>query len=759
MTGEHLKSWPDPAVEGLRTRRQAAQEQTALDDSKAPTQKNKKQPNTTATPKPANATANANTKGKTKAKAKKDAKAASQGSKKDAQSNVQGKQKLAGKGGKTKAPAKTVPVLDADSDGDHVAEAALDSDGEPGGDPKRKHDNKSDDESGDNGGNESGDKGSDESGDDTDKTANTDGGDDDKKTDAAPPKATLEDQTVNDKWKELDFDLTFLDDDLLAAALEAGEEDDDKEGEESAPGPLSNALKSIWQRFLGRAAEFVQFFAKAARKAETIIWGMFGEWFKLTRNPNIYNMWVKQWSLLNEKEAGESKRDYHRRYVDAYHEKVDCMTPKEKHELRVELLNWLHSYEKECAHEAEQQGVGFKNVVDGKRAMIRTAQTVARKNNCVVWGVIAPLNLSDAKMISSGGSFSSHEGMTDALKELGVNADGLCGDISAIFGAKRIANRLVGNYSDEALTTIANKPEKDRRYYLRLVLLAIYNQALPIPTDKLDWKGNASMCVRRGMWFDKWPAGVSPPDVIGDNKYNEPEHNMLMSAAYKTMRKEPNYPHIEVKKYTDEELSWRRSDWKRWCALPVYRDTDGKVLIAIRDVMPSQEEDMKLKGRVSRKRFTGPTGNENVPLDAAASTTTGAKRPRRSEEEYKALLVGGGNPEYWQTTAPPVKRRRGPRPGYEHVEEMVSHQASVVVMALIPHAKNVDEIESESSSTASDVHAGGICTAAADDGRALANMNWQQQQQQQQQQQLPPISEWIADGQGGFMNPFGNGNC
>ncbi|KZV99880.1 hypothetical protein EXIGLDRAFT_800070 [Exidia glandulosa HHB12029] len=626
---------------------------------------------------------------------------------------------------------------------------------------------------------------------------------DDKKNDdagessAEDNNSALEDPTANEKWKQLDFDLTFLDEDLLAAALESA--DDAVEG--SVPGPLPAALDAIWQRFLSRAGDFVTAFSSVSRKMPDVLWGMFGEYFKLTRNPNIYNMWVKQWSLLNPMDEGESKRDYHRRYVDAYHEKVGAMTPAEKQELRIELLKWLHDYEKECADEAKAQGVGFKGMLDGKRAMVRAAQTVARQTNCVVWGVLVPQDVSDAKMVASGGSFSSHDGITAVMKEYGVNTDDLCGTISSIFGAKRVADRLVNNWTDEALAVISNKPEKDRRYWLRRLLLAIQNRALPIPSDKLDWKGNASCCIRRKIWYDFWPVGVDPPDVVGDNKYLEHEHNKLMEAGYKTMRNEPGYPHIQVKAFTDEQLSWRRTDWKRWCALPVYCDAAGKVLITVGDVMPDEETDIKLKGRVSRKRFTGPGG---APDEDKAKT---AKR-RRSEEDYNTLLIGGGSEEFWEPKPPPPKRPMAPRPGYEHVEEMdVDEVRSPSIgpsersQSVLPGAPSISleslqeqlitaqrqQFQQQQQMTAALqqlLHGAAQPAQMAQlaqmaQATQMPNINWslpplipvapmptqqqqrpqqqqQQQRAQQQQPQLPPIQEWMTDGQGGFL-PF-NGN-
>lgn len=74
---------------------------------------------------------------------------------------------------------------------------------------------------------------------------------------------------------------------------------------------------------------------------------------------------------------------------------------------------------------------------------------------------------------------------------------------------------------------------------------------MKVPCDTLKWKGNASICVKRGCWYDNWPVGIDPPDVIGDNKYVETDNDTLTEAAYKTLRKEPGFAHIEVKFYSD----------------------------------------------------------------------------------------------------------------------------------------------------------------------------------------------------------------
>lgn len=72
----------------------------------------------------------------------------------------------------------------------------------------------------------------------------------------------------------------------------------------TTPGPLPANLQKIWDGFLESAANFVIKFSGASRKTTEVLWRMVGEAFKLTRNPNIYNMWVKKWSLLNGMEEG-----------------------------------------------------------------------------------------------------------------------------------------------------------------------------------------------------------------------------------------------------------------------------------------------------------------------------------------------------------------------------------------------------------------------------------------------------------------------
>ncbi|KZV96833.1 hypothetical protein EXIGLDRAFT_747481 [Exidia glandulosa HHB12029] len=589
---------------------------------------------------------------------------------------------------------------------------------------------------------------------------------------------------------DLDFDLSFLDDDLLAAALGGSDDEEDA----SVPGPLPAALQAIWDQFLSACANFVVKFSGASRKTTQILWNMLGEEFKLTRNPNIYNMWVKKWSLLNGMEEGESKHDYHRRYVDAYHEAMDDMSAEDKKKTRIELLDWLRSYEKECAKEAERRGSAFKGVLDTKQAITRTSQQLARKNNVVIWGVVVPLKHGDAKSIASGGSFCSHDGMTTVMKELGVNVDDLCGDIAVGFGAKYLANRLLNDWSDEALYQILKKVVGDRRFYLRRVLLAIWNVGLKVETDNLTWKGNASVCVKRGVWYDKWPRGIDPPDIIGDNKYSESDHNTLMEAAYKTMRKEPGHDHIEIKPYTEEELSWRRKDWKRWCALPVYRDTDGKILIRVGDVMPSEEMDVKLKGRIPRMRVTeaktttasddkNDDDNDTLIAHVEKPTLRNQKRPRRSDEEYSQLLEGGGTDGYWDVAEPVLKRRAVKYPGYEEVAEMdvdevrepsvgpssraQSAQPGLTIEALQQQmiaAQRQQMFQSQQMMAGlmqQLVGRGALPGFQQQQQQTMGNAGWSlpaqmQMQGGQQQQQMPSLDDWMPDGQGGFMSLNGN---
>ncbi|KZV81829.1 hypothetical protein EXIGLDRAFT_703259 [Exidia glandulosa HHB12029] len=518
----------------------------------------------------------------------------------------------------------------------------------------------------------------------------------DKSTDGDAGKTLADDDNSAKALKDLDFDLSFLEADVFAAALESDDES------ASVPGPLSAALQTIWDAFLNACAAFIVKFSGASRKTTTLLWEMVGEQFKLKRDPNLYNMWVKKWSLVNAKEQNETKAEYHRRYVDAYHEDVDDMTVEKKQDLRRELLAWLADYEKECAQEAEDRGDGFKGVLDAKRQCIRLIKELARKHNLAIWGMLIPLRPGDAKMVASGGVIASHEELITLLVELGVNPEDLAGDIASCFGAKRVANRLHGVYTDEALHEVLNKSLLERRNYLRRALLEILNRVLKVPTDTLKWKGNASSCVERGFWCKHWPAGVLTPDEMGDNKYPESQHNTLTDAAYKTLRNEPNFPHIEFVRFTPEQLDWRRKDWKRWCALPVYRDSDGKNLILVGDVMPDEEEDIKKKGRASRVRFvargvapervddenqdgtpqpdpdltamlasaTATTGNSKKPNNQAPQQkaevqTTSVKRPRRSTEDYTQLMVGGGSDEYWQLEKEPVLKRRATRPDYD----------------------------------------------------------------------------------------------
>lgn len=137
----------------------------------------------------------------------------------------------------------------------------------------------------------------------------------------------------------------------------------------------------------------------------------------------------------------------------------------------------------------------------------------------------------------------------------------------------------------------------------------------------------------------------------------------------------------------------------------MYRDTHGKDVIRIGDVMPSEEVNVKLKGRVRAVRITDakPIAGD-IKADSAAerprakgtSTPTpddggksdgewvdnkklvalkgNPRRRRRTTEEYDELLLGGGADAYWEPLEPPRKRRAVPRPGYVDVEEMVRNE-------------------------------------------------------------------------------------
>lgn len=81
-------------------------------------------------------------------------------------------------------------------------------------------------------------------------------------------------------------------------------EDVDEDTPSSVPGPLPQALQAIWGDFMTKMEAFVQEFAKKSRKLPSVLWKWIGEVFKLTREPNLFNMWVQRWALLNAKEEG-----------------------------------------------------------------------------------------------------------------------------------------------------------------------------------------------------------------------------------------------------------------------------------------------------------------------------------------------------------------------------------------------------------------------------------------------------------------------
>lgn len=94
-----------------------------------------------------------------------------------------------------------------------------------------------------------------------------------------------------------DFDVGMFEGDGFA------EDISDDDGTSSVPGPLAKALQQVWDDFMSKIEEFVQAFSKKSGKAPAVLWKWIGEVFKLTREPNFFNMWVKRFTLLNAKGA------------------------------------------------------------------------------------------------------------------------------------------------------------------------------------------------------------------------------------------------------------------------------------------------------------------------------------------------------------------------------------------------------------------------------------------------------------------------
>lgn len=95
----------------------------------------------------------------------------------------------------------------------------------------------------------------------------------------------------------------MLDDVLFDDDVSDSETEGTGERTGSVPGPLPKALQKIWDESMTKFEEFVKAFSVKSRKSLAVVWKWVGQLFKLSRDRNLYNMWVQRYALLNPKEA------------------------------------------------------------------------------------------------------------------------------------------------------------------------------------------------------------------------------------------------------------------------------------------------------------------------------------------------------------------------------------------------------------------------------------------------------------------------
>ncbi|KZV84036.1 hypothetical protein EXIGLDRAFT_776949 [Exidia glandulosa HHB12029] len=373
--------------------------------------------------------------------------------------------------------------------------------------------------------------------------------------------------------------------------VEAEEAAKSGEGAGHRPGPLPNEAKKELSEMQGQMGARVHAFSRRWNKAPGVVWDEITSVFALKRADTLWNLFSKKHSSERGKREGESRMDYLHRTLAAYKAEVLSLSDDDKADVYDDLVRWQQDYGRAVSEVRKRKDEHWRSVVDAEKALSREGAYWYDRDRTVSFGFVINTH-PDAAASAASTTFACSAAVRSWAARKSVDLNKLAASFTMTFGAREQARALIGDYSDAALEKVLamHDEQGQQRDYIRLAMLKLQNEGLDVSEATVRWRKFNGMMIKRDVVGRHWPKDARTPTDVRDNKYKQEELRPLLTAVYKTNRREPDpdFKPIKFVKLNQTQLEWKKSNSKLYYDIVLWKDDEGNDILTIGQALGKQ---------------------------------------------------------------------------------------------------------------------------------------------------------------------------
>ncbi|KZV85258.1 hypothetical protein EXIGLDRAFT_699687 [Exidia glandulosa HHB12029] len=523
------------------------------------------------------------------------------------------------------------------------------------------------------------------------------------------------------KPSELDYNQILGDpddDDLEECDYDGADQmDDDKDKPKTGfrRGKISNEHMELILTAVRLFDETLTDIARESGKSLSYIYRLAMPHLKISRKPNLFNLFVKRWCFQNKMQPGESFPQLRERFVAAYREDVLPKTEAEKQRLRAELLKWNETYEKKDAETVKKEGNLYKIMLQARLEFEVLAQYYYRFYDIATFGWCVSIAPGDIHATQANSTFASTKAAGKWMDSMGASIPKAMDEFAAVVKVHKAAEISMSDWSKEKQDKVVPRGGDDVRERAKAFLRHLQKQATGHAQTTVQWKAFQGVLARKQKVVMNWPEGLALP--VG-TKYafmgSMEKLKSFVNLVFEIMRDEcPPERRIYVRDMNKDELE--NYDERRitaaWRRTPIWRDTTGKPLLYVGDALnatgaddegdaeeapePSEHAKM-LEQRVLERKFREQQKEEKRLAKAEK------EREKRLKKEAKEL-------EKPKKTVKSARKARDPNdPQVRRAQLMKKQSATVGALPKVkpsqPKPDYIDAVDGNVSASTSTNH-------------------------------------------------------
>ncbi|KZV91905.1 hypothetical protein EXIGLDRAFT_769494 [Exidia glandulosa HHB12029] len=396
--------------------------------------------------------------------------------------------------------------------------------------------------------------------------------------------------------------------DLLDIVGEPDDDEEDYDGLEQEPKPVYSKGR-IAEEFMERILALVQAFdtgmvevARDSHKPLSYIWRLAMPHLKLSRAPNLFNMFVKKWCYENKKLPNETFTQLRERFLTAYREEVGTMSKAKKNDLRKELLKWNEDYDKNAAQHVQEAGDLYKIMLQARMEFEVLAQYYYRFYDIATFGWCCSVRPGDAVAMQANSTFASTTAAAKWMDSMGSHIPAAMDQFAAIVKIHKAAEVSMSDWSKETEASVLRTGGEHLKKRVTHFLIKLQNAATRRNRNQAQWQNFPYQLVKARTVIMGWPEDSPLLDAPKTFLCNMEHLRTFTRLAFATERGEAEpgeaitWRPMDVEK--EAKYAESRSTREAWKKIPIWYNNNGDPILTVGDALKEEARRRKEKGQI-----------------------------------------------------------------------------------------------------------------------------------------------------------------